>query len=157
MNEDDALFCSRMLRHAALGALVGGPVAAGAIWLLLERTALLDSVSLGADRSTLTVIGLIAALLVGIWLGAMVSCMFVRKTTTEDRCYGGTLGCLINLLGGALGWLLGTRLFDSDLHPVLLFLIGAVALSAVAFGFTLCCPRARQLCRTDAEHQDDSA
>lgn len=150
VNQDDALFCTRMLRHAALGSLLGGPVLAAALWLVMEKTGLLDGTGVLQERETLTLIGLVAAVLMGIWVGATVACMFIRRTSTEDRCYGGALGCMVNLLGGTLGWLVGTRLFDSEWHPVLLFLLGAAALSVLAFGFTLYCPGARRRCRTDA-------
>ncbi len=149
VENDDALFFARMVRHAALGALIGGPIAAGLGWMALSaRGQMLTLTDQGAGQP-LVLIVIITALLVGVWVGATIGCSVRMNVSAEQKCYGGGLGCLINIIGGALGLFLGPRLVASPVHPVIWYMIGATLLGIVALGFTVSCPQARRVARRD--------
>jgi len=141
--EEDALYCSKMVRHAAVGAMIGGPAAAAIAWFALQATGygLRPTVAQGGGL-ILLILGVVA-LLLGVWIGSTLSCCFIGRTSTEERCYGGGLGCAIYLAGGVLGALLGPVLVPRAMHPLAWYLIGGTVLGGVALVFTVLCPSRR--------------
>lgn len=142
MNEDDTAYCSQMVRHGALGTLIGGPLAAAVGWLVVTRV-----IGPGPDEETgaLSVpmaIALSAIVLIGVWLAATLGCTYHRTTSGEEVCYAGTLGCTLYFLGGILGVLIGPAILVARVQPVVWYLIGGSAMAAAAFLFTMLAPGA---------------
>jgi hypothetical protein len=142
MREDDAVFCARTLRHAALGAILGGPIMVGLVWLILTQGVLPNVPAPGGLRS-LVGIALSAALLIGVWLGATFSCMTQRSESVEERCYGGALGCGVYVIGGALGALAGRHLLNGQFSPVVCYLAGGTTLALALLILAYLSPAAR--------------
>lgn len=134
--DNDTVFCAKMLRHAALGAIIGGPVAALLGWSLVGRY-LPVGLQESPGESAGLVVGLVtAAGLLGVWIGATVACGIRRPGTSEDTCYGGTLGCLIYIVGGIIGALIGKLLPGWGLHPVVWYLLGGTFVAVIALYFS---------------------
>lgn len=133
MQERDTEFCARMFRHAAIGAILGGPVLATAALVLSQRYA--ESIAPGEEGASDTLIAIVGtvALLLGVWIGATVGCALCRTRSAEDTCYGGMFGCLVYVVGGVLGSLVGRLLPGIHLHPIMWYLIGGTFLAFVLF------------------------
>lgn len=143
MNEDDTAYCSQMVRHGALGSLIGGPLAAAIGWLVVTRV-----MGPGPDEETgsLSVpmaIALSAIVLIGVWLGATLGCTYHRMTSGEEVCYAGTLGCMLYFMGGILGVLVGPAILATRVQPIVWYLIGGSVVAFAALLFTLLAPGAR--------------
>lgn len=147
MNEDDAQFCAKILRHAALGGIIGGPAAVGLGWLIYGRYAEAHGLPPLDDPGAAVVGLLVAVLLLGVWIGATVSCGLAQTRSGEEVCYGGAFGCLIYVIGGVLGALIGRALPGPGLHPVAWYLIGGTALAGAALAVALLSPGARDTVR----------
>ena len=147
MPESDTQFCVRVLRHAAIGAIIGGPIAATLAWSWAEHHAqthqLATPVGANGGMGSLALIATAAALLIGVWLGATVGCCFGRKSG-EETCYGGVTGCLVYLVGGVLGVLIGGRVLGLELSWVSLYIIGGTVMGLIALGVTLLGPGSRR-------------
>jgi hypothetical protein len=141
MREDDAVFCARTLRHAAIGAILGGPVMVGLVWFGLSQKGMLGAPVPG--MRSLATIALTAALLIGVWLGATLSCLTQRSETVEERCYGGALGCLVYVIGGALGAVVGRQVLDGRFGPVVCYLAGGTVLALIAMVLAYASPACR--------------
>lgn len=147
MHEDDAQFCAKILRHAALGGIIGGPAAVGVGWLAYARYAEAHGLAPLDDPGAAVVGLLVAVLLLGVWIGATVSCGLARARSGEDVCYGGAFGCLLYVVGGALGALIGRALPGVALHPVAWYLIGGTVLALAALAVAVLSPVARDTVR----------
>ena len=152
MKKGDVAFCTQVLRHSALGAILGGPILAFAAWALFlgfpERLGPVASPSGGA----LTVVVGVAAVMLGVWIGATLACVLGRLGSAEETCYAGTFGCVVYLIGGALGILIGTRIMSPPASPVYCYMVGGTVLAVAALGLALLSPFARAACaRRDVE------
>lgn len=134
--DNDSVFCAKMLRHAALGAIIGGPIAACIGWVLLGRYFGRGQEGVPEEAAALVAGLLTAAVLLGVWIGATVGCGIRHPGTGEETCYGGTLGCLIYIVGGVIGALIGKLLPHVGLHPVFWYLIGGSFMAAIALYFS---------------------
>ena len=140
MAENDVDFCVRMLRHAAIGAIIGGPIAAAGGWALSQGMATAGSPGPPGGTGSLALIATAAALLIGVWLGATLGCCFGRKSG-EETCYGGVTGCLVYLIGGVLGVVIGGKALGLQLSWMSLYIIGGTVMGLLALAVTLLAPR----------------
>lgn len=147
MREDDATFAAKVLRHAAVGGILGGPIAAGAAWLVYQYLAGTERFDLSTETEALMAPALVGVLLLGVWIGATIACCFGRPRSAEETCYGGALGCLVYLAGGVLGMVVGGGVLGIKLHPVVWYLIGGNLLALVALGVAVFSPSGGYLCR----------
>lgn len=151
MREDDAVYAAKVLRHAAIGAILGGPIAAGIGWALHVRAAEARGLDWTVDPSGLALALLVAALLLGVWIGATITCALGRRRSPEETCYGGALGCLLYLAGGLIGMVVGRCVPGIKLHPIVSYLIGGSVVALAALCLAIFSPYVRSRL-----HEDDS-
>jgi len=151
--DEDALYCAKVIRHAAIGAMIGGPLAALAAWAIATRLPVPGASEGPREGPPIALIAAAAALLFGVWLGATISCAFIRPTTAEEKCYGGGLGCLVYMVGGLAGYFLGTTFAARLLPPLAWYLIGGTVLAMGALVFACTCPQIREAVRSRARRE----
>jgi uncharacterized membrane protein YedE/YeeE len=111
----------------------------------------------GQTGSVMTFVLLAAAILIGAWIGATLSCTIAHDTNVEDTCYGGMLGGIVYLLGGVLGALLGRlSTHATTASMVVWYLAGGTIFAVLALYVTMFSPCARRMFRAQRSEAPDS-